>query len=179
MRERLLRESELTLPKAISAGHAAEETHKHAREILKLNETINLHKISKHSKPKDQIPPQVTEIIKNCKVCENSHHRGKCLAYGKVCHNYNRKSHFKKSCPRNRKTLHEIEQTETESRSADEYEFFLDTMNLSKITLKIWLTFLKSKMNPPIGILLYLLMVLQCPIKYILVLNVMLSLSKV
>ena len=35
LRERLLRESELTLPKAISAGHAAEETRKHAREILK------------------------------------------------------------------------------------------------------------------------------------------------
>ena len=35
LRERLFRESELTLPKAISAGHAAEETRKHAREILK------------------------------------------------------------------------------------------------------------------------------------------------
>ena len=47
LRERLLRESELTLPKMISAGHAAAETHKDAREILKSNETINLHKISK------------------------------------------------------------------------------------------------------------------------------------
>ena len=33
LRERLLLESQLTLPKAISAGHAAEETRKHAREI--------------------------------------------------------------------------------------------------------------------------------------------------
>ena len=47
LRERLLCESELTLPKAISAGRTAEETRKHAREILKLNETIGLHKISK------------------------------------------------------------------------------------------------------------------------------------
>ena len=31
--ERLLRESELTLPKAIAAGHAAEETRKHASLI--------------------------------------------------------------------------------------------------------------------------------------------------
>ena len=48
LRERLLRESELTLPKAISAGHAAEEICKHVREILKSNETIDLHKISKY-----------------------------------------------------------------------------------------------------------------------------------
>ena len=63
----------------------------------------------------------------------NSHHCGKCPAYGKVCHNCNRKNHSKKCCPRNRKTLHEIEQSETESPYADEYEFFLDTINLKKI----------------------------------------------
>ena len=33
--ERLLRESELTLPKTISTGHAAAEIHKHAHKILK------------------------------------------------------------------------------------------------------------------------------------------------
>ena len=132
LRERLLRESELTLPKAISAGHAAEETRKHAREILKSNETINLHKIWKHSKSRSQTSAQATEIIKKCKFCENSHHRGKCPVYEKVCHDCNRKNHFKKCCPRNRKTPHEIEHTETESPSADEYEFFLDTINLQK-----------------------------------------------
>ena len=39
---------------------------------------------------------------------------------------------MKKYCPRNRKTLYEIKQTGTESPSADEYEFFLDTVNLKK-----------------------------------------------
>ena len=79
LRKRLLRKCELTLPKAISAGHAAEETRKHTREILKSNETIDLHKISKHSKSRSQTSAQATEIIKKCKFCENSHHRGKCL----------------------------------------------------------------------------------------------------
>ena len=96
LRERLLRDSELTLPKAISAGHAVEETRKHAREILKSNENIDLHKISKHSKSRSDTSAQSTEIIKKCKFCENSHHRGKCPAYGKVCYNFNRKNHFKK-----------------------------------------------------------------------------------
>ena len=54
LKERLLRESELTLSKAISASHAAEETRKHARKILKSSETIDLHKISKHSKSSSQ-----------------------------------------------------------------------------------------------------------------------------
>ena len=132
MTEHLLRESKLILLKAISAGHAAEETRKHARDILTSNETIHLHKISKHSKSRSQGSAQATEIIKKCKFCENSHHRGKCPAYGKVCHNCNRKNHFKKCCPRNRKPLHEIEQTETESPSADECKFFLDTINFQK-----------------------------------------------
>ena len=39
---------------------------------------------------------------------------------------------MKKCCPRNRKTIHEIEQTKTESPSADEYKFFLDTINLQR-----------------------------------------------
>ena len=92
--------------------------------------------------------------------CKNADHHGKCPAYGKVCHNCNRKNHFKKCCPGNRKTLHEIKETETESPSADEYKFLLDMINLQKNPENIWLTFLKSKMNPPIGILLCLLMIL-------------------
>ena len=119
LRERLLLEPELTLPKAISTGHAAEETRKHVREIVKSNKNIDLHKISKHSKSRNQTSAQATEIIEKCKVFENSHQRGKCSTYGKVCHNCNRKNLFKKYCPCNRKTLHEIEQTETESPSAD------------------------------------------------------------
>ena len=67
LKERLLRESELTLSKAISAGHAAEETRKHACEILKSNETINLYKISKHTKSRSQTSAQATEIIKKLK----------------------------------------------------------------------------------------------------------------
>ena len=92
--------------------------------------------------------------------CKNADHHGKCPAYGKVCHNCNRKNHFMKCCPRNRKILHKIKEAETESLSADDYKFLLGMINLQKTPENIWLTFLKSKMNPPIGILLCLLMIL-------------------
>ena len=81
---------------------------------------------------RSQTYAQATEIIKKCKFFENSHHHDKCPAYGKVCHNCNGKNHFKKCCPHNRKTLHKIEQTETESPSADDCKFFLDMVNLQK-----------------------------------------------
>ena len=81
---------------------------------------------------RSQTSAQATEIIKKCKFFENSHHHDKCPAYGKVCHNGNGKNHFKKCCPHNRKTLHKIEQTETESPSADDCKFFLDMVNLQK-----------------------------------------------
>ena len=48
LRKHLLCISELTLPKAISASHAAGETRKHAHNIIKSNEIIDLHKILQH-----------------------------------------------------------------------------------------------------------------------------------
>ena len=53
-REKLLRESDLTLSRAISAGHAIEETRKHDREILQVQSTADLHKINKLCKPRYQ-----------------------------------------------------------------------------------------------------------------------------
>ena len=52
------------------------------------------------------------------------------------------------------------------------------TQQIFTETLKICLTFIISKINPPIGKSLYPPMVLQYPMKKILVLNVMLSLPK-
>ena len=87
-RERLLRESDLTLSRAISAGHAAEETRKHAREILQSQSGADLLKINKLHKPRHQIPNEKSkEIIKKCKSCNGSHPRGKCSANGKSCLN--------------------------------------------------------------------------------------------
>ena len=78
----------------------------------------------------------------------------------------NSNNQFKKHCPRNGKTLHEIEETETESPSADRYKFFLDIIDFQKKkTLKIWLAFFRSKLISLTGILFYPLMVLQYPIK--------------
>ena len=130
-REKLLRESGFTLSRGISAGHAAEETRKHAREILQLQSSADLHKINKLHKPRHQVPNEKSkEIIKKCKFCNGSHPRGKCPAYGKSCLNCNRKNHFKVCCPRNRKKVHEIGQIETDCEESSDLEFFVETISI-------------------------------------------------
>ena len=101
-RERLLRQPDLTLSRAISEGHAAEETQKYVRKILQSQSTVNLHKINKQCKPHHQVPNEKSkEIINKCKFCSGSSPRVKCLANGKSCSNCNRKNHFKVICLQN------------------------------------------------------------------------------
>ena len=90
--ERFLTESDLTLSRAIGAGHAAEVTRKHASEILQSQSATDLRRINKLHKPRHQAPiDKSKEIIMKCKFCNGSYPTGKCPAYGKSCLNCNRK----------------------------------------------------------------------------------------
>ena len=149
--EKLLRECDLTQSKVISAGHAAEETRKHAREILRSQPTTDIDKILKKimNKSNHNTRNQNTrDFIKKCKFCNSSHPRGKCPAYGKVCRVCNKKNHFKVCCPRVGKKVHEIEKNESDEPSdQSDYDFFLLKLLIFR-TLHI-LT--KSKMKTLIG----------------------------
>ena len=76
LRERLLRECDLTLSKAITAGHAAEETRKHAREILRSQPSADIDKIFKKKLNKSNhntCNQNTRDFIKKCKFCDSSH----------------------------------------------------------------------------------------------------------
>ena len=118
---------DLTLSRAISAGHAAEETRKHVREVVQSQSTTNFHKINEIRKHCHQAP---NEKINKCKFCNESHPRGKCQANRKPCLNYNWKNHFKVCCPRNRKKLPKIEQTESDCEESSDLEFFVETIGI-------------------------------------------------
>ena len=95
LRERLLRECDLTLSKAISANHAAEETCKHAHEILRSQPSADVDKIFKKKLNKfnqNTHNQNTRDFIKKCKFCDSSHPQGKCPAYGKVCHVCNKRN---------------------------------------------------------------------------------------
>ena len=99
--ERLLWECDLTLYKAISAGHAAEETRTHTSETLISQPTADIDKIFKKQLNKsnhNNRNQNTRDFIKKCEFCDSSHSQGKCSAYGKICHVCNKKNHFKVCC---------------------------------------------------------------------------------
>ena len=135
LRERLLRKCDLTLSKAISAGHAAEETRKHARENLRSQPTADIDKIFKKKHIKSTRNQNTRDFRKKWKFCDSLHPRGKCKAYGKVNHVWSKKNHFKVCCPRVGKKVHEIETDESdESSDQSDYEFFVETVNIQDST---------------------------------------------
>ena len=62
-REKLLRESDLTLSRAISAGHAIEESREHDREILQVQSTADLRKINNLCKSRYQVRNEKSKEI--------------------------------------------------------------------------------------------------------------------
>ena len=73
-RARLLRESKLDLDKALEFCRASEITNKQLKNIhTERTESLNYTKTKQYDK-KDV-----------CKYCGNSHNRGQCPAFGKIC----------------------------------------------------------------------------------------------
>ena len=123
LRERLLvRNADLTLAKAIEAGHASEKeinTVQHEKE--KSSKTKDPRKSSHHSD---------RDMIKKCKFCNSSHQRGNCPAYGKRCRTCNLKNHFASGC--SQKMVNQVEGQDTSSSSSDENDdkFFIDVVQV-------------------------------------------------
>ena len=92
----------------------------------------DLHKISKHSESRNQTSVQATEIIKKCKFEKILTTVVNVPPLEKFAMTVIGKTILRSAVHVIKKTLHEIEQTETESPSAGEYEFFLDMINLHK-----------------------------------------------
>ena len=129
---RLRRECDLTLSKAITAGHASEEIRKHAREILRYQPTTDIDKICKKklNDSSHNTRNQNTKEFK-CKFCDSSHPRGKHPAYGRIYQVCNNKSHFKVCFLRLGKKVHEIEKDcSDEPSDKSDYEFFVETFNI-------------------------------------------------
>ena len=104
LHERLLRDAERTLEKAITAGHGAEETKRHAKEVRSYQDNTDIHKVNrrmakehkKHDKDKNVTQNKYeNDILKKCKFCSSTHLRGNCPAYGKKCRSCKRETTLK------------------------------------------------------------------------------------
>ncbi|XP_064464833.1 uncharacterized protein LOC135376168 [Ornithodoros turicata] len=87
LRERLLREYNLTFSSAVQLCKAAELTEKHNRAWNRSEKVVE--PVMKREQPK---------INRKCGKCGRKHEIKKCLAYGKVCRQCKRKNHFAACC---------------------------------------------------------------------------------
>ena len=95
-RERVLRETTLTLQKAIDICRTNEMA---ANQRLKMKQTDTVHLVhGNETRAHHADPRKNPRKIKNCKYCVHSHAAGKCPAFGKTCTKCNKKNHLAKVC---------------------------------------------------------------------------------
>ena len=101
-RERLLRETTLTLQKAIDICRTNEMA---ASQRLKMEQTDTVHLVQGNETRARHVDPRKNpRKIKNCKYCVVSHAAGNCPAFGKTCTKCNKKKSSCKSLSLNPQT---------------------------------------------------------------------------
>ena len=119
--ERLLRETDLSLDKAISICREVKVQTKEMQSNktdIASNVDLVKHKSKKRLKPADRKP---AKMIKNCKYCGGSHLQAKCPAYGKKCNICFKNNHFANVC-KQRKTVKAVNINESNSTSDSDSE---------------------------------------------------------
>ena len=137
LRERMLRELNLSLEQAIRLGQSAGETQKHVKalkqdaEISKINHTHksrsyspnqNSHSASnlKFNSPNNSS----TLVIRKCKFGSRTHNKGNCPVYYRNCLKCNRKGHYS-SCCNNFSRVHQVKEHLESCTSDSNSEFFV------------------------------------------------------
>ena len=141
LRERMLREPDLDLQKAIQLGQAAEDTKQHLEDLSsEMTSSASVHRLSRNTHSKDdkvsktRFQPNKSTLIKKCKLCGNSHNRGDCPAYGRTCHNCQKRNHFAKFCPHRKVRGIEKDNNQPDPSYVDsDSDFFLGTINVSNM----------------------------------------------
>ena len=153
MRERLLKDHNMTLDKAINLCRA-DENSKQQSLAMTNNEAsaVGIHKLSskeyqKHAKKsskfksksehnkQDRSKHYNTEKTHKCSRCGTRHISGSCPAYGQVCHKCKRKNHYATVCrAQNTIGVHTVgENNSTSNSSGSDSEFHIDTLKVDSM----------------------------------------------
>ena len=111
-RARLFREKERGLKRAVEMLRISEATQEQLRKIAdEAKETVNAVKNKANTRPNNtqkqrkQRPKQYEQYSKQkgakqnqCQYCGGHHGKGKCPAYGQVCHKCGKENHFRPVC---------------------------------------------------------------------------------
>ena len=116
VQERLLREAELSLEKAIQICRAAENVKMQAKEIKGASNEASVEAVSKEESLSKQrnVEGKHRQKVKNCKYCGGEHEYGKCPAYRRQCNKCGKYNHFAAVCQS--KSVQKLDQVEQEQR---------------------------------------------------------------
>nr|XP_054602637.1 uncharacterized protein K02A2.6-like [Nothobranchius furzeri] len=136
LRERLLRETGLTLDKCVSMCRAAETTRAQAKE-LRRGET-SVHALSKDGVIKKTFTKQKYQKGKatefRCGKCRSSHRPKSCPAIGKSCNDCGKMNHYAKCC----KAAPKQKVPTVDEEAEDEEEFIIDEVHTSTSEKEEW-----------------------------------------
>ena len=101
LRQRLLRETDLTLEKAIKLCRITEQSQEQSKIFISpTTQTGNIDAVKREDPPVDTAKSKNEDSrrIMKCKFCAASHDRGNCPAYGATCHKCNGRNHYARCC---------------------------------------------------------------------------------
>ncbi|XP_019746382.1 uncharacterized protein LOC109528343 [Hippocampus comes] len=136
LRERLLRETELTLDECVSMCRAAETTKAQAKELRRGETTV--HAINKAQRKKNTFSKQKDQKEKTteftCGRCGGSHKPKSCPAFGKSCNNCGKNNHYAKCCrATSKQKVHTVEEDD------DNEEFIVDVVQACTAEKEEWI----------------------------------------
>lgn len=138
LKERLLREPNLTLEKTIDTCRAAEIASAQIQAMSAATQERFVHAVHKKkqdSQPRNKGPKQPFQHTQSsghvnmCRKCGKSHQPKQCPAYGFSCHKCGKQNHYAKMCgsgkAQHRKTVHDI--------SPEIDTLFIGTVNIGQL----------------------------------------------
>ena len=143
-RSRMLRESDLTLEKAVDMCRASEIAEQQMKKLEVTEASVNYtakYKSAthqKHDKPQAKQSQSKTFQSKEksaCRYCGGFHPKGNCPAYGETCAKCRKKNHFPRVCLQTEKAekskVHVVEETDSDDsvftiHSPDSKQWFVD-----------------------------------------------------
>ena len=135
LRERLLRETDLTLEKAIKFCRITEQSKEQWKIFISPTpQTGNIDAIKRGVPPIDTAKSENenSRRIMRYKFCAASHDRGNCPAYGVTCHNCNGRNHYARCCFKSKNGIEErsVRHVEVEEHESNE---LLDGLYIEEI----------------------------------------------
>ena len=108
LRERLLRETDLSLEKAIKLCRITEQSIKQSKIFdAPTAQTSSVETVKKTSPTVETEKTEGWRKIVKCKFCGSAHNRGNCPAYEETCHECHGRTHYARCCLKSKTNIEE------------------------------------------------------------------------